>query len=89
MIFQGNDTPYAKAMAKKEASDSVGALIYTDAEIKGLIECNTLLAKAQTLLYAIHEVSTAYYLPDNHKVNLVKKLSEGGEAHEPQVKPVG
>ena len=78
MIYQGSDTPYYKAMAKEKASDSVGALIYTDAEIKGLIECNTLLAKAQTLLYAIHEISTAYYLPDNHKVNLVKKLSEGG-----------
>ena len=80
MIYQGNDTPYAKAMAAKEkASDSVGALIYTDAEIKGLIECNTLLAKAQTLLYAIHEVSTAFYLSSDHKVKLVAKLSEGGE----------
>lgn len=79
MIYQGNDTPYAKAMAKKEASDSVGALICADAEIKGLIECNTLLAKAQTLLYAIHEVSTAYYLSSDHKVKLVTKLSEGGE----------
>ena len=79
MIYQGNETPYAKAMAKKEASDSVGALIYSDAEIKGLIECNTLLAKAQTLLYAIHEVSTAYYLSSDHKVKLVAKLSEGGE----------
>ena len=79
MIYQGNDTPYAKAMAKKEASDSVGALIYSDAEIKGLIECNTLLAKAQTLLYAIHEISTAYFLSSDHKVKLVARLSEGGE----------
>lgn len=79
MIYQGSETPYAKAMAKKEASDSVGALIYTDAEIKGLIECNTLLAKAQTLLYAIHEISTAYYLSSDNKVKLVTKLSEGGE----------
>ena len=79
VIYQGNETPYAKAMAKKEASDSVGALVYSDAEIKGLIECNTLLAKAQTLLYAIHEVSTAYFLSSDHKVKLVARLSEGGE----------
>lgn len=79
MIYQNENTPYAQAMAKKEASDSVGALMNSDAEIKGLIECNTLLAKAQTLLYAIHEVSTAYYLSSDHKVNLVAKLSEGGE----------
>lgn len=78
MIYQGSDTPYAKAMAKEKASDSVGALIYTDAEIKGLIECNTLLAKAQTLLYAIHEISTAYFLSSDHKVKLVARLSEGG-----------
>lgn len=79
MIYQNENTPYAQAMAKKEASDSVVALMNSDAEIKGLIECNTLLAKAQTLLYAIHEVSTAYYLSSDHKVKLVAKLSKGGE----------
>ena len=74
MIYQNENTPYAQAMAKKEASDSVGALMNSDAVIKTLEDYITSATAAQTLLSVIFVISNDYSASSDVKVRLVKEI---------------
>jgi len=76
LIYQNENTPYAQAMAKKEASDSVGALMNSDALIKYLENYITSSTEAQTLLKAAGIICRDYSAAAETKTRLITELTK-------------
>ena len=76
MIYKGDDTPYAQA-AKEKASDSVAALIFSDAEVNdSIMNLITESAIVKTMLNSVESiVSMPDYPINNHtKVEIVRAI---------------
>ena len=77
-VFKGDETPYAQA--QKKASESVAALITSDAQInKSIEDYITLAVELQTIIRDISKIVDAYYIEDKCKVRLIEDIIGKGD----------